>query len=108
MEKTFILEISNILVHLKMFQYTLVKTITISRKVFSAFSDPIKDTNCADFSNLNDKLNILLVFYLGKNVSFKKKSDMGLYIAFSQILKVPSNIYKINPYKLLESIVEII
>lgn len=52
--------------------YSLAKTITISKKVFSAFSHPIKDTNCADFSNLNYILSILLVFFLEKSASFEK------------------------------------
>lgn len=87
-----------------MFQNPLVKTITISRKVFSAFSafiHLIKDTDCPEFSNLNYKLSILLVFYLTK-ILHLKKSDVGLlYTAFPQILKAPSNIYKINPHILL-------
>lgn len=38
-----------VLVNLRMFRYLLVKSITISTKIFSAFSHPIEDTNCTDF-----------------------------------------------------------
>ena len=63
-----------------MFQDPIVKTIAISRKVFSSFNQPIKDTNWADFSNLNYKLSILLVFYLGKNASFEKYTKLTLML----------------------------
>lgn len=90
-----------------MFQYTLVKTITIYTKVFSAFSDPIKDTNCR-FLKFKLQTQYSISILLGEKMLHLTKSYVGLYTAFSQILKVPSNIYKINPHKLLESIVETI
>lgn len=51
-----------------------MKTSTISRKAFSAFSlqkAQNKKPNCADFSHLNYKLSILLVFYL-EEINFRK------------------------------------
>lgn len=79
------LEISNVLVNLQMFQYPLVKTITISRKVFSSFSHPIKYTNCADFLNLNYELSILLVFYPEKSASFEKYTKLTLMLLLSTV-----------------------